>query len=114
MLCVLLFWLLMHRTHSGRHVFLIGQSSRVARYSALPIARTLCMLYAMTGVASAISAILLVSYFGSARSDLGASFLMPAITAVVLGGANIYGDPAPFLELPWRYYWSGTCNKVCK
>ena len=26
-----------------------------------------------------------------ARSDLGASFLMPAITAVVLGGANIYG-----------------------
>lgn len=29
--------------------------------------------------------------FGSARSDLGASFLMPAITAVVLGGANIYG-----------------------
>ncbi|EEU2349533.1 ATP-binding cassette domain-containing protein [Escherichia coli] len=34
---------------------------------------------------------LVVSYFGSARSDLGASFLMPAITAVVLGGANIYG-----------------------
>ncbi|AAM87316.1 autoinducer 2 ABC transporter permease LsrD [Yersinia pestis] len=97
MLCVLLFWLLMHRTHSGRHVFLIGQSSRVARYSALPIARTLCMLYAMTGVASAISAILLVSYFGSARSDLGASFLMPAITAVVLGGANIYGGSGSIL-----------------
>ncbi len=45
----------------------------------------------MTGLASAVAAVLLVSYFGSARSDLGASFLMPAITAVVLGGANIYG-----------------------
>ncbi|EBY8918197.1 autoinducer 2 ABC transporter permease LsrD [Salmonella enterica subsp. enterica serovar Typhimurium] len=72
LVCCLFFWLLMHRTHMGRNVFLIGQSARVAQYSA-------------------IAAVLLVSYFGSARSDLGASFLMPAITAVVLGGANIYG-----------------------
>lgn len=85
------FWLLMHRTHVGRNIFLIGQSARVAQYSALPVNRTLYTIYAMTGVASAIAAVLLVSYFGSARSDLGSSFLMPAITAVVLGGANIYG-----------------------
>ncbi|MFC0227228.1 autoinducer 2 ABC transporter permease LsrD [Serratia aquatilis] len=89
--CVLLCWLLMHRTHSGRNIFLIGQSSRVAQYSAIPVNRTLCALYSMTGFAAAIAAVLLVSYFGSARSDLGVSFLMPAITAVVLGGANIYG-----------------------
>ncbi|KJT96021.1 autoinducer 2 import system permease LsrD [Salmonella enterica subsp. enterica serovar Heidelberg str. 76-0300] len=75
----------------GRNVFLIGQSARVAQYSAIPVNRTLYTVYAMTGCASAIAAVLLVSYFGSARSDLGASFLMPAITAVVLGGANIYG-----------------------
>lgn len=81
----------MHRTHMGRNVFLIGQSARVAQYSAIPVNRTLYTVYAMTGCASAIAAVLLVSYFGSARSDLGASFLMPAITAVVLGGANIYG-----------------------
>ncbi|KNC11266.1 hypothetical protein AC791_04875 [Klebsiella sp. RIT-PI-d] len=91
LLCGLFFWLLMHRTHLGRNIFLIGQSARVAQYSALPVNRTLCTLYAMTGVASAVAAVLLVSYFGSARSDLGTSFLMPAITAVVLGGANIYG-----------------------
>ncbi len=57
---------------------------RVALYSAIPVNRTLYALYAMTGFASAVAAVLLVSYFGSARSDLGASFLMPAITAVVL------------------------------
>ncbi|MEQ1963209.1 autoinducer 2 ABC transporter permease LsrD [Xenorhabdus khoisanae] len=90
-LCTLLFWLFMHRTHSGRNVFLIGQNSRVARYGAIPVNRTLCLLYALTGLASAMAAIILVSYFGSARSDLGNSYLMPAITAVVLGGANIYG-----------------------
>lgn len=90
-LFALVFWLFMHRTHRGRNVFLIGQSSCVARYSAIPVNRILCLLYALTGLASAVAAIILVSYFGSARSDLGSSFLMPAITAVVLGGANIYG-----------------------
>ncbi len=94
---VIFFWLLMHRTHAGRNVFLIGQSPRVALYSAIPVNRTLYALYAMTGFASAVAAVLLVSYFGSARSDLGASFLMPAITAVVLGGANIYGGSGSIL-----------------
>ncbi|EHF0602823.1 autoinducer 2 ABC transporter permease LsrC [Shigella flexneri] len=91
LICLLVFWFWLHKTHAGRNVFLIGQSPRVALYSAIPVNRTLCALYAMTGLASAVAAVLLVSYFGSARSDLGASFLMPAITAVVLGGANIYG-----------------------
>lgn len=91
LVCSLSFWLLMHRTHAGRNIFLLGQSARVAQYSAIPVNRTLYMIYAMTGCAAAIAAVLLVSYFASARSDLGASFLMPAITAVVLGGANIYG-----------------------
>ncbi|AHF78779.1 AI-2 ABC transporter [Sodalis praecaptivus] len=97
LVCVLFFWLLMHRTHAGRNVFLIGQSARVALYSAIPVNRTLYALYAMTGLASAVAAVLLVSYFGSARSDLGSSFLMPAITAVVLGGANIYGGSGSIL-----------------
>ncbi|MBY8697998.1 autoinducer 2 ABC transporter permease LsrD [Escherichia coli] len=84
LICLLVFWLWLHKTHAGRNVFLIGQSPRVALYSAIPVNRTLCALYAMTGLASAVAAVLLVSYFGSARSDLGASFLMPAITAIAV------------------------------
>ncbi|EFB3604752.1 histidine kinase [Shigella flexneri] len=66
LICLLVFWLWLHKTHAGRNVFLIGQSPRVALYSAIPVNRTLCALYAMTGLASAVA-------------------------AVVLGGANIYG-----------------------
>ncbi|MDU8924187.1 autoinducer 2 ABC transporter permease LsrD [Pasteurellaceae bacterium LIM206] len=86
-----IFWLLMHHTRIGRSVFLIGQSERTSRYSAVPINRTLFIIYGFIGIISAFVAILLVSYFGSARSDLGSSLLMPVLTAVVLGGANIYG-----------------------
>ncbi|MBE2896426.1 autoinducer 2 import system permease LsrD [Pasteurellaceae bacterium HPA106] len=86
-----LFWLLMHKTTIGRNTFLIGQSERTARYSAVPVNKTLFIIYCALGIVAAFVGILLVSYFGSARSDLGSSLLMPVITAVVLGGANIYG-----------------------
>ncbi|MBE2893560.1 autoinducer 2 ABC transporter permease LsrD [Spirabiliibacterium falconis] len=86
-----LFWLLMHKTTIGRNTFLVGQSERTARYSAVPVNKTLVIIYCALGIVAAFVGILLVSYFGSARSDLGSSLLMPVITAVVLGGANIYG-----------------------
>jgi AI-2 transport system permease protein len=91
------FWLLMHKTTIGRSTFLIGQSERTARYSATPINQTLFIIYSAIGLVAAFVAVLLVSYFGSARSDLGSSLLMPVLTAVVLGGANIYGGSGSIL-----------------
>lgn len=90
-LMTFIFWLLMHKTKIGRSIFLIGQSERTSRYSAVPIQKTLFFIYAFIGLVAAFVAVLLVSYFGSARSDLGSSLLMPVLTAVVLGGTNIYG-----------------------
>ncbi|WP_312982860.1 autoinducer 2 ABC transporter permease LsrD [Atlantibacter sp.] len=87
----LLFWVLAHRARFGRHLFLLGQNARAARYAALPVNGMLYGVYGLVGLASAIAAVILVSYFGSARSDLGRDLLMPALTAAVLGGANIYG-----------------------
>ncbi|RYA44511.1 autoinducer 2 import system permease LsrD, partial [Enterobacter cloacae complex sp. 3DZ3S2B] len=60
-------------------------------YAALSVNGMPYALYGLVGVASAIAALVMVSYFGSARSDLGRDLLMPALTAAVLGGANIYG-----------------------
>lgn len=94
---VFCFWLLMHRTVVGRSTFLIGQNERTARYSAVRINKTLYIIYAAIGLIAGFVALLLVSYFGSARSDIGNSLLMPVLTAVVLGGANIYGGSGSIL-----------------
>ncbi|HBC0586947.1 autoinducer 2 import system permease LsrD [Enterobacter cloacae] len=90
-LITLFFWLITHRGRFGRHLFLIGQNPRAARYAALSVNGMSYALYGLVGIASAIAALVMVSYFGSARSDLGRDLLMPALTAAVLGGANIYG-----------------------
>lgn len=91
LLMALVFWLLAHKTRFGKQIFLSGQNPRAARYAALPVNRLSYAVYALLGLSCAIVGILLVSYFGSARSDLGRDLLMPALTAVVLGGVNIYG-----------------------
>ncbi|WP_312293008.1 autoinducer 2 ABC transporter permease LsrD [Atlantibacter hermannii] len=94
----LLFWVLAHRARFGRHLFLLGQNARAARYAALPVNGMLYGVYGLVGLASAIAAVVLVSYFGSARSDLGRDLLMPALTAAVLGGANIYGGSGSVVD----------------
>lgn len=91
LIITLLFWVLAHKARFGRHLFLLGQNPRAARYAAMPVNGMLYGVYGLVGLACAIAALVLVSYFGSARSDLGRDLLMPALTAAVLGGANIYG-----------------------
>jgi AI-2 transport system permease protein len=93
----ILFMLLLHRTRFGRYVYLIGQNARAAKYAGVPVLRTLTIAYALTGFMAALSGLILASYFGSARSDFGSTALMPAITAVVLGGTNIYGGSGTIL-----------------
>ncbi|GAA4001229.1 ABC transporter permease [Deinococcus rubellus] len=83
--------LLLHRSRYGRQLYLIGSNERTAIYSGLPTRRVQTWTYVMTGILSALAGVILSSYFSSARADLGASTLLPAITAVVLGGASIYG-----------------------
>ncbi|MDR3496003.1 MAG: autoinducer 2 import system permease LsrD [Ancalomicrobiaceae bacterium] len=91
------FMALLHRTRFGRYIYLIGQNPRAAVYSGVPVFRTLTIAYALTGTMAALSGLIMASYFGSARSDFGATALMPAITAVVLGGTSIYGGSGTIL-----------------
>jgi len=83
--------ILLHYTGFGRSLFLIGVNPDAAKYSGISVDKVLIAAYALSGLGAAIAGALLTSYFTSARSDLGNDALLPTITAVVLGGANILG-----------------------
>jgi rhamnose transport system permease protein len=85
------FWIWLHRTPSGRSLFAIGFSADGARYAGLPVARRLGLLYALSGLLSAVAAVVYVAHLGQAKADAGTGFELMAITAVVLGGASIFG-----------------------
>lgn len=82
-------WL--HRTGYGRSLFAIGFSAEGARYAGIPVQRRLFLIYTLSGVASALAAVIYVAHLGQAKSDAGTGYELIAITAVVLGGASIFG-----------------------
>src|SRR5437764_745966 len=83
-------WLL-HRTSSGRSLYAIGHTSEGARYAGIPVARRLAIVYVMSGLTASLAAIIYVAHLGQAKSDAGTGYELMAITAVVLGGASIFG-----------------------
>ena len=82
-------WL--HRTGHGRSLYAIGYSAEGARHAGIPVARRLSLIYVVSGVAASLAAIIYVAHLGQAKSDAGTGYELMAITAVVLGGASIFG-----------------------
>ena len=89
--------LLLHKTRFGRYLYLIGVNPKAAAYSGVPIRRVLVWAYVLSGFGAALAGVMLTSYFTSARADLGGDALLPIITAVVLGGADILGGSGTIL-----------------
>ncbi len=82
---------LLHRSVLGRAWYAIGFSPGGARYAGIPVRRRVGLLYVLSGVMSALAAIVYVAHMGQARSDAGTGYELDAITAVVLGGTSVFG-----------------------
>lgn len=81
----------LHRTYWGRALYAIGNNREAARFSGINVRRTMFWLFVASGAMSSIAAIVLTAYLASARSDTATGLELPVITAVVLGGVNIFG-----------------------
>jgi len=86
-----LFGLLLHRTAFGRFVYAIGNNEEACRFSGVAVDRIKIMLFTLTGLMSALAAVILTARFGSARPNIALGFELDVITAVVLGGVDING-----------------------
>jgi rhamnose transport system permease protein len=84
-------WLLVHKTTVGRTLRAIGFSGEGAEHAGIPVARRIALVYLLSGVASAVAAVIYVARLGQAKADAGTGFELVAMTAVVLGGTSIFG-----------------------
>lgn len=84
-------WILVHHTVYGRAWRTIGFSPEGALYAGIPVNRRLMLAYTMAGVVAGIAALTYTARFGTAKADAGMGYELFAITAVVLGGASIFG-----------------------
>jgi rhamnose transport system substrate-binding protein len=84
-------WWWLHRTAFGRSFYAIGFSQEGARYAGIKVRRRLNFVYCLSGLAASLAAVIYVAHLGQAKSDAGTGYELMAITAVVLGGASIFG-----------------------
>ena len=75
----------------GRATYAIGANETAARFSGIAVDKTKLFIYAASGFAELLAAIIFVSRVSTTRSDMGMGLELDAITAVVLGGTSIFG-----------------------
>lgn len=93
---VAIYWML-ERTAFGRSLYAIGYSAEGARYAGIKVRRSLTVIYTLSGFVSSLAAVIYVAHLGQAKSDAGTGYELMAITAVVLGGASIFGGRGTIL-----------------
>jgi len=79
------------KTVVGRNIFAIGGNREAARLSGISIKMLPLGLYAVSGFSAAISGLILVCQLGAASPQLGTSYLLSVVTAVILGGTSLAG-----------------------
>lgn len=83
--------ILLNQTRFGRHVLAIGGNEEAARLAGIPVARTLLVVYAMSGALAGLAGAFLaaLSFSGSPTGAIG--WELSAIAAVVVGGTLLTG-----------------------
>lgn len=90
-LLIIISTLTLHYTKYGRKVFLSGVNQNAAELSGINTKKIIMSTYVLSGVSASLAGILLTSYLGTAKADLGKEYTLPIITAVVLGGTSNTG-----------------------
>ncbi|MDB5588407.1 MAG: transporter permease [Devosia sp.] len=84
-----LYWL-MHRTNLGRMIHAIGDNPRAANLAGVPVNRVRILAFMVSSL-SAVAAGILLGGFAGVSTDVGTGYELQAITAAVLGGAQLLG-----------------------
>jgi rhamnose transport system permease protein len=93
----ILFGLVLHRTSFGRYIYAIGSNQEACRYSGVRVGLIITVLFVVSGIMSVIAGLVDASLLGSSRADIGTGLLLDVVTAVVLGGVDIFGGRGTIL-----------------
>jgi ribose transport system permease protein len=79
------------RTTFGRYVYAIGGNEEATRLSGVQVRRQKTAIYGVSGLTSAVAAIILTARLNSAQPIAGMMYELDAIAATVIGGTSLMG-----------------------
>ncbi len=81
----------LNRTRFGRDIYAIGGNRHAAVLVGIPVRRVEMIVFGLSGAFAALAGILYASRMDSAQPSVGEGWLMPSITAAIIGGVSLRG-----------------------
>lgn len=91
-LVIVLSWLILRRTVLGVHIYAVGGNDNAARLSGIKVWAVLLFVYGMSGLLAGLGGVMQAARLYAANGlQLGQSYELDAIAAVILGGTSFVG-----------------------
>jgi ribose transport system permease protein len=84
-------WLILARLRVGRHAYAVGANPEAARLAGVPVAATLVLVYAFSGLCAAVAGICQAAQEQQGDPETGGGYELNAIAMVVIGGTSLMG-----------------------
>jgi ribose transport system permease protein len=91
-LVIVISWLILRRTVLGVHIYAVGGNEAAARLSGIKVWAVLLFVYGMSGLLAGLGGVMQAARLYAANGlQLGQSYELDAIAAVILGGTSFVG-----------------------
>ena len=98
LVCLAALYLFQTKTYSGRSISYTGGNMTAAELSGIPVKRSVVLIYTISGLMAAISAVVLFSRITTAAPIIGKGYETNAILSVVVGGTTLKGGKGSVLR----------------
>jgi rhamnose transport system permease protein len=81
----------------GRDFYAVGSNPEAARYAGIPVGRRVLTAFAISGALAGLGGFMFAARFASVDAVAGTNLELDAVTAVVIGGVNVFGGSGTVL-----------------
>jgi ribose transport system permease protein len=83
--------IILRTTIFGRHVYAVGSNIAAARNSGIRVARTMLIVYTVSGAMAGVAAVIMTAWVSAAQPLAGEGLELQSLAAVVVGGVALAG-----------------------
>lgn len=88
---ILIFAFILDKTQFGQHTYAIGGSMEASKRAGINVERHLVKIYMISSFFASVAGVIYTLKFVTGRADAGSARMLDAVSAVVIGGASLYG-----------------------
>jgi ribose transport system permease protein len=82
---------ILENTPFGRNIYAVGGNSVAAKLAGIKVENVTLYVYMLSGMFASFSGLLLTSRMNAGQPTIGSSWVMPSVTAAIIGGTSLSG-----------------------